>query len=451
MTRCDGGAMSAAEAKERCIRTLISGPASGVMGAVALSKWLNIRNVIAVDMGGTSFDAALVVDQEPILSAMTRVEGLPLLVPVIELSTIGAGGGSIAWVDVGGALNVGPQSAGAVPGPMCYGKGGTEPTFTDAALVSGLLDPDYFLGGEIELDPNAARNGIDTKIATPLGLSVEEAASGIVALTEAKMAALLEEMTVGKGYDPRDFTLLAYGGGGPLVASALAARLEIPRVVIPPYAATFSAWGMLTLDVVHDFARTQITSLEFLDPDSVRQTFAQLETQAHEALARERIAPENRRLLRSLDMRYEGQEHTLNIALSAEFLETLSVAQLRSLFDDRHEVAYGYRMADPAEVTVYRIRAVGLLDKPSQPSLESTGTSVDAARKGTRRANHRESGGTLEWTVYDRERLQPGHRIAGPAIIEEPTATTIVSPGKEAEVDTIGNLVLNRSTSWERE
>ena len=204
ITRCDGGVMSSTEAKERCIRTLISGPASGAMGVVALGRWLQVPNLIGTDMGGTSFDACLIVDGEPMLSSMTKVEGLPLLVPVIDLTTIGAGGGSIAWIDTGGALNVGPQSAGAVPGPICYGKGGTEPTFTDAALISGILDPEKFLGGEIALDVDAARSGIEQRVAEPLGLDLEEAASGIVALTEAKMAATLEELTIGKGLDPRE-------------------------------------------------------------------------------------------------------------------------------------------------------------------------------------------------------------------------------------------------------
>jgi N-methylhydantoinase A len=442
LTRCDGGVMSAAEAKERPIRTLISGPASGVMGAVALSHWIGVPNVIGIDMGGTSFDASLVIGHEPLLSPSARIENLPLLVPVIELATIGAGGGSIAWLDAGDALNVGPQSSGADPGPICYGRGGVEPTFTDAALVSGLIDAEYFLGGEIALDVEAARRGIATTIAAPLGLGLDDAASGIVALTEAKMAATLEELTIGKGYDPRDFDLLAFGGGGPLVASALASRLGIPRVTVPRSPATFSAWGMLTLDVVHDFARTSLSGLETLVPQDIVDRFAELEAQAQAALEREGVPPDRRTLVRFVDMRYEGQEHTLTIPLESSFFEDVSLEWLRAMFDERHSITYGYSMADPVEVTAYRIRAVGSLDKPRRPTLEQGGASAQHAQIGSRRALHRESGGELDWAIYDRDRLLAGNRLRGPAIVEEPAATTLVVPGQQLAVDELGNLIL---------
>jgi len=442
LTRCDGGVMGAAEAKERPIRTLISGPASGVMGGVALSRWMEVANLICADMGGTSFDAALVIDGEPSLSPMARIEGMPLLVPVIELATIGAGGGSIAWLDAGGSLNVGPHSAGADPGPICYGRGGTEPTFTDAAVVTGLLDPENFLGGEIGLDPKAARDGIKRKIADPLGLSVDEAASGIVALNEARMAATLEELTVGKGFDPRDFSLLAFGGGGSLVASALAGRLGIPRVIVPASPATFSAWGALTLDVVHDFARTSLAALELLSSPVVRRSFARLEKEANAALQREGISANRRVLFRSIDMRYEGQEHTLTLPLDASFLQKLDLSRLRTMFDERHAVVYGYSMADATEVTAYRVRAVGSLDKPKPPKATRGGARAAAARKGARIALHRESGGRLEWMIYDRARLKTGNRLRGPAIIEEAAATTLVAPSQELIVDELGNLVI---------
>jgi N-methylhydantoinase A len=442
LTRCDGGVMSATEAKERPIRTLISGPASGVMGGVAVSRWLGVPNVICADMGGTSFDAALIIDHEPTISASTRIEGMPLLVPVIELATIGAGGGSIAWIDDGGALSVGPQSAGAVPGPICYGKGGTEPTFTDAALASGLLDLDRFLGGEMPLDLGGAREGIDFRVAEPLGLTVEEAAAGIVTLTEAKMAATLEELTIGKGLDPRDFSLLTFGGGGSLVASALATRLGIPMVIVPPSPATFSAWGMLTLDVVHDFARTSLGNLASLDPADFAARFTELGEQARAALDRESVPAGQRLLVHSIDMRYEGQEHTLTIPLDSSFLADVDLSRLRQIFDERHSVVYGYSMADPVEVTAYRIRAVGSLDKPKKPSIQRGGESAEHALTGTRRAHHRESGGELDWAIYDRDLLQAGNRLRGPAIVEEAAATTLVSPSQELAVDELGNLVI---------
>jgi N-methylhydantoinase A len=442
LTRCDGGVMSAAEAKRRPIRTLISGPASGVMGVVALSRWLGIPNLIGADMGGTSFDASLVMDHEPTLSNLTRIGDLPLLVPVVELATIGAGGGSIAWLDSGGALNVGPQSAGAEPGPVCYGRGGSEPTFTDAALVSGLLDPDDFLGGEIKLDVEGALQAIRTRIAAPLGLSPEEAAAGIVVLTEAKMAATLEDLTVAKGHDPREFTLLAFGGGGSLVASALASRLGIPRVLVPQSPGTFSAWGMLTLDVVHDFARTSLSPLQDLDSSELAARFAQLEAQAQDALERERVPPERRAILRSLDMRYQGQEHVLTLALGDSFVETADPDSLRALFDERHRLTYGYSLRDPVELTAFRIRAVGALVKPRQVSLERGSEDATHALRGRRRAVHQESGGTLDWAVYSRPLLKAGNRLRGPAIVEEAAATTLIAPTQELVVDDLGNLII---------
>ena len=444
VTRCDGGVMGASEVPQRSVRTLISGPASGVMGAVALGHWLEAGNILAADMGGTSFDAALIVDHEPILQSVAHVDRVPLLMPVIELATIGAGGGSIAWIDTGGALEVGPQSAGAMPGPICYGNGGTEPTFTDAALASGLLDPDYFLGGEIELDRAAAEDGIREAVANPLGLSTDEASSGIVTLTEAKMAATLEEITIGKGYDPRDFTLLAYGGGGPLVASALATRLEIPTVVVPQSPATFSAWGMLTLDVVHDFLKTSVSKLESLGPGQLAEAFDQLKAKAASVLERENIPPARRQALCVVDMRYENQEHTLSVPLADETLGALKVDELRSRFDEHHRAAYGYAITDPVELVTYRVRAAGSLEKPRRPSLSSGPSSGEHALRKHRRASHRESGGDFEWAIYERERLRSGNAIRGPAIVEEPSATTLVAPGQELRVDQLGNLVITR-------
>jgi N-methylhydantoinase A len=442
ITRSDGGVMGLAEAKERSVRTLISGPASGVMGVVALGRALGLKNLVGIDMGGTSFDAALVVDGEPALQSVSSIEGFPLLMPMVEVATIGSGGGSIAWLDAGGALNVGPRSAGAEPGPMCYRRGGEEPTFTDAALVTGLIDPGNFLGGEIALDAGAAEVGIRTRIAEPLGLGVVEAASGIVALAESKMAATVEEITVGKGYDPRDFTLVAYGGGGPLLASAIADRLGIPTTIVPRSPATFSAWGMLTLDVVHDFAHTQVSLLADLVPADLHETFGGLEREAHDVLEREQVPEGDRQMFRSLDMRYEGQEHTLSIPLGKGIGERASHEELRSVFDGRHESVYGYTLAEPVEIVSYRLRAVGGLEKPRGREWEGGGAEGDA-RKASRTVIHRESGGREEWDIYERERLGRSAVVTGPAIIEEPTATTLVLPGQTARIDDFGNLVVS--------
>jgi N-methylhydantoinase A len=438
ITRSDGGVMGVDEATRRGVRTLLSGPASGVMGVAALAAALELPDVIAADMGGTSFDAALVVGGEPVIASAARIRDAPLLMPVVEMATIGSGGGSIARIDAAGALEVGPESAGAVPGPICYGRGGAEPTFTDAAVVSGLLDPGFFLGGELPIDVDAARRGIKERIAQPLGLDVVDAASGIVALAEAKMAATLEEITVGKGFDPREFTLVAYGGGGPLVANALAVRLGIPTVVVPILPGAFSAWGMLTLDLVRDYAVTRIARLDGVEAGELDATFAALEAEAEAAFDEDEVPADLRRLLRSIDMRYENQEHTLTVRAE----EHLTPEALRQAFDLRHEATYGYALRDPVEIVTYRVRGVAALDKPSHPAPRRHGGQVDRSRKGTRAATHRESGGRREWAVYDRALLDPGDVMAGPAIIEEPSATTVVLPGSAATVDRIGNLVL---------
>jgi N-methylhydantoinase A len=449
ITRSDGGVMGLAEAKERTVRTLISGPASGVMGVVALGRALGLKNLVGIDMGGTSFDAALVVDGEPALESVSSIEGFPLLMPMVEIATIGSGGGSIAWLDAGGALNVGPQSAGAEPGPLCYSRGGDEPTFTDAALVTGLIDPGNFLGGEIELDAEAAEEGVRTRIAEPLGLGVVEAAAGIVALAETKMAATVEEITVGKGYDPRDFTLVAYGGGGPLLACAIAERLGIPTTIVPRSPATFSAWGMLTLDVVHDFAYTQVSPLADLVAGQLHERFEALEREAHEVLEREQVQPRDRQMFRSLDIRYDGQEHTLSIPLANGLADSASHDELRSTFDERHQSVYGYALKEPVEIVAYRVRAVGQLEKPRGREW-TEGGEAEGALKTSRTVVHRESGGSESWDIYERERLGTDAVVRGPAIVEEPTATTLVLPGQTASIDGFGNLVVTNGAKGSR-
>jgi N-methylhydantoinase A len=442
VTRCDGGVMSAGEAKLQPVRTLISGPASGVMGCVQMSRWLELPNVIGIDMGGTSFEASIIMDGEAVTSPQTQLHDIPLLMPVVELATIGAGGGSIAWIDSGGAMNVGPHSAGADPGPICYGTGGLEPTVTDAAVVSGLLDPKKFLGGDMRLDVEAARSGIKERIADRLNISVAEASTGIFALAQAKMGATLEEMTIKKGLDPRKFVLLAYGGGGPLVACALADQHSIPTVLVPLSPGTFSAWGALCLDVVHDFSATSVTPLEMLDPARFAETFLHLSEQAQKVLARERIPPAQRRLLLSIDMRYEGQEHVLSVPVEEGFAIQLDRKQLRSLFDARHLAAYGYTTTDEAEVTTYRVRAVGVLSKPERRSVEAASGTGESARVGSRHVKHAGSEGEYEYAIYDRVRLKAGHKVRGPAIIEEMTSTTVVPATRELIVDELGNLII---------
>lgn len=442
ISRCDGGVMSAEAAQRRPVRTLISGPASGVMGCVQMSRWLELPNVIGIDMGGTSFEASVITGGEAVTTPSTEIHGYPLLVPVVELATIGAGGGSIAWIDSAGAMEIGPQSAGADPGPICYGRGGTEPTVTDAALVSGLLDPGRFLGGDMRLDHEAARRGIEEKIANPLGVSVAEAATGIFEVAEVKMAATLEEVTVKKGFDPRQFTILAYGGGGPLVACSLADRLSAPTVLVPPSPGTFSAWGALTLDVVHDFAATAVAPLDDLEHDELRNAFARLCEEADNELAREAVPRDRRSLLLSIDMRYDGQEHVLSVVVGDGLGGELDSLRLRQMFDERHNAAYGYTTADPIEVTAYRVRAVGALGKPRRSELEAADHGDEATPSARRRVTDFRGGDLRDYAIYDRALLKAGHRFTGPAIVEEATSTTVVPEAREVVVDRFGNLLI---------
>jgi N-methylhydantoinase A len=357
-----------------------------------------------------------------------------MLLPMIDLATIGAGGGSVAWIDGAGGLNVGPQSAGAIPGPACYERGGEEPTFSDAALVTGLL-PNSLLGGEMSLSVAAAEAAILEHVARPMGLQVKRAASGIVALIETKMAGTLEEITIGNGHDPRDFTLFAYGGGGPVVASALADLLGVRTIVVPRHPGVFSAWGMQTLDVVHEFSRTSVALLN--EQADVLAPFEEAIQDATERLERERIPADARVLLRFIELRYDGQEHTLLVPVSSDSVDTLSES-----FERMHERMYGFRLERPVEIVGYRVRAIGQLPKPAVPTVgrSADGTADPVAH---RTVDHWTSTTqNRRWPVYDRASMGAGATLDGPAIIEEMTATTVVTPGRSLRVDDWGNLVI---------
>lgn len=442
ITSSDAGVMGVEEARQRTLRTLVSGCASGIAGAATVGKAQGWPNMIAIDMGGTSFDAGVVRDGAAAMSPKSEVAGFEFLIPMVELATIGAGGGSIAWIDSVGGLAVGPRSAGAEPGPACYGRGGEEATFTDAALLTGLL-PEQLLGGGMKLLRERAQEAVTETVAKPLALDTIEAASGIVALVEAKMARTIEEITIGRGADPRDHILFAYGGGGPLVAAALASELAIPTVVVPPHPGVFSAWGMQTLDIVHDFSSTVVKELP--RDAATRLEIPELEAlaaSAHETLEREHVAIERRLLLPSLELRYDGQEHSLEIPIANP--ADLTSAYVRDHFTAAHERAYGFTLDDAIEMVACRLRAVGLLTKPRLGRAEGqNNATARAASVGERLVTHRSSGTRAAvWPVFQRTILQPGTHLDGPAIIEEQTSTTLVLPGWSATVDGSGNLVL---------
>jgi N-methylhydantoinase A len=434
LARSGGGTLTAEAAKRAPVHTILSGPAGGLIGATHVAGETGHPDLISVDLGGTSLDACVVEGGAPAVEYEASLEHLPVVIPVYDIRTIGAGGGSIAWLD-GELLKVGPQSAGADPGPMCYGRGGEEPTVTDAALALGYLDPEAFLGGEMGLDGDAARRGIEG-IAGPLGMSTLEAARGVYDVTLAKMVGAIREITVEKGLDPRDFSVLAYGGAGPMVVPLLGRETGIARVVVPQAPSVFSAWGMLNADVMHDVSRTEVALLSGLELDELEGMFGPLEEEARDALEADGFGREEARVERSVDMRYHGQEHTVEVPAG----DLASVEELAARFEERHESRYGHVMGDPPQVVHLRVRGVGLLEKP--PLERAAGSAGGGSRVGAREAYCFARGEVVEFGVHDRAVLGPGDAVEGPAIVREPTTTVVLQSDQRAEVDDFGQLVI---------
>ncbi|MEV0158658.1 N-methylhydantoinase A [Nonomuraea fuscirosea] len=439
MTRSGGGAMTAQAAREQPVSLILSGPAGGVIGAAALSRLLDEPNLITIDMGGTSLDASLILDHEPVLYQGAEFEGLPINTPSLYIHTIGAGGGSIAWLDEADALQVGPQSAGAAPGPASYGRGGTAPTFTDAALVLGHLGSDSPLGGKLALDRELADKALQP-IATRLGLATEALARGVVQISTMKIMGAVRAITVELGRDPKDFALLSFGGGGGLVAVEVARELGISTVIVPPGQGAFSAFGMLLADVQHDFARTAVTPLATLDAADADAVYREMEAAAVEQLESEGFGPDRRALTRTLDVRYQGQEHSVTVAFPDD--PATFAAAVASAFAELHERQYGHTMDDPVEVTTLRLRATGTVDKPELPTVAER-SSGEPRPAGTRRVYLSPDEPAVEYRVYTREELLAGDRVAGPAVITEHTATSVIHAGDSLRVGRYGELVIS--------
>jgi len=453
-----GGVFTFAAASEKPVFMVESGPAAGVIAAAYLGSTLGYQNILSFDMGGTTAKAGLIQDGTPRVTkdyevgataqsgaGRARGSGYPIRTPVIDLVEIGAGGGSIAWVDSGGALRVGPQSAGADPGPVCYGKGGTQPTITDANLVLGRLNPHYFLGGEIVLDVEKARAAILGQCAQPLGLDLIAAAHGIVEIANAAMVNALRLVSVQRGYDPRDFVLIAFGGAGPVHANRLAAETDIPTTLIPMSPGITSAMGLLVTDLKHDYATTFIRRVDQLDTRAVTDVFARMESSGRASLLRDSIAAGNMEFVRQADMRYVGQSFELTIPLSANADITPGVVtQVLAQFHEAHERAYGFNApGEPVELVNLRLTAVGKIGKPQLREL-LPGGEEGSGEKGRRQVYFAERGGFVDCPIYDRYHLRFGAVIAGPAIVEEFDSTTVIHPGYVARVDRFGNMMLTR-------
>ena len=442
LTRSGGGAMTVESAKEQPVHLVLSGPAGGVIGASALSSLIDAKNLITLDMGGTSLDASLIVDGQTQVDTDATFESFPISLPILDIKTIGAGGGSIGWIDEGGHLQMGPQSAGAMPGPACYGKGGQQPTFTDAALTVGYLDPTNFLGGEIALESELARRAIHEQLANPLGLALNQVAAGMLRMSEAKITGAIREISIERGFHPGDFALLAFGGGGGFVAAGVARELELPTVIIPPGPANFSALGMLMVDVVHDFSQTLVTDLQDVDLSALSAAYTTLEHQGARALEQDGFRGTDRQLVRSAELRYQGQEHTVNISIPGHEITSSDLTQIITAFNESHRIQYGHRTDDPIEIVTLRLRAIGLLPRPQLPKIAAGTGRVDTAQKGNRPVYQPDLDQVLDYVVYDRRQLYGADRIVGPAIIEEPTSTTILHTNDEMTVGEYGELVI---------
>jgi len=455
----NGGVMTSASAKARPVYMVESGPAAGVIAAGAIAAPYGYRNVMSFDMGGTTAKVGLIQDGQLRLSTEIEVGaqsvtplgegrggGYPIRTPVIDLVEVGAGGGSEAWIDAGGALRVGPRSAGARPGPACYGRGGTTPTITDANLVLGRLNPAFFLGGEMALDTEAARRAIAERVATPLRLDPLAAAAGIVEIANAHMIGAMRLVSVQRGYDPRDFVLVAFGGAGPLHANALARELGIPAVLVPLNPGIASAVGMLMTDLRHEFVTTRRMRLDTLTPATLEALFTDFLAEGAARLDRDGVPASDRQMRRSVDLRYHGQSFELSITVPPGTLSAADVARLRAEFDAAHERAYGYAAPEDAvELVNVRLAAIGMTPRPRRAPLPAGSRDPGGALSGTREVWFAEIGGWRRTNVFDRTKLLGGNVIAGPAIVEGHDASTLVHPGWEAAVDQHGNLMVRPS------
>jgi N-methylhydantoinase A len=451
-----GGVFGAGAAARKPVFMVESGPAAGVIASANLGTVIGTDDVISFDMGGTTAKVGLIQGGTPSVTkdysvgshASAGVGGLslsgyPVRTPVIDLVEIGAGGGSIAWVDSGGMLRVGPRSAGADPGPVCYRQGGTEPTVTDANVVLGRLNPAYFLGGEIALDVEGARRAIAERCAEPLGLNVVEAANGIVEIANAAMVNALHLISVQRGYDPRDFVLVGFGGAGPVHANAIQRDCEVPTLVVPQAPGIFSATGLLGTDLKRDSSLTLLRPLEDLDVEEIEGAFAGLEETGAAELAREEMPRERIAFVRQVDMRYVGQSFELTIPLAEGAFDIAQSGALRERFHAEHDRVYGFSApAEAVELVSLRLTTVGRIEKLPLRALERfEGT---PAPKEHRQVFFAEAGGFVECPIHDRYALGAGASFAGPAVVEELDSTVVVHPGFGVEIDDVGNLLIRR-------
>lgn len=435
-----GGSLTTGVVKKIPVQIIESGPAAGVLAATHIGRLTDHGKIISFDMGGTTAKAGLVENHEPRTVSRFQAGEWLLGVPSLDLIEIGSGGGSIAWIDETGMLKVGPQSAGADPGPACYATGGALPTVTDADVVLGWLNPEFFLGGKMKLDGAAAGKAIQNEIAEPLGLDLVKAADGIVKIVNSHMVEALRLVTVARGEDPREFAMVAFGGCGPVHAAKLAEELRIAKVIVPPAPGVASAMGLLVSDLKRDYIRSRVADLADVDVAAVQATFAALQKTALDEMTGEKIPAETIRFERALELRYAIQKYELAIPIANNAISAADKALWREAFDQRHEAQYGTRADDQrVEIVNYRVTARVLLPKPKAKILPPLGENATAALKNLRRAYF---DGWVDCPVYDRGKLGNGNRMDGPAIIEQVDSTIVIHAGQSAEVDCFGNVII---------
>ena len=435
----NGGVITSWTARSLPVRTVMSGPAGGVVGAQFIASRMGLRDVATIDIGGTSSDMGVISDGLARTVDQSAVEGWPIMAPTIEILAIGAGGGGIAWVDAGGALRVGPQSAGARPGPACYGLGGTEPTVSDACVALNRLNPDYFLAGEMTLDRGAAERAIRERIAEPLGMEVADAAEGVLRVVTANMNKAIRSILIARGFDIRSFTLMAFGGAGGMVAGELLDIGDVQRLVVPSNPGAVSAVGMLATDLRHDFAQSSVQPLAGVAWGEVERSLRHLRNLGAKRLRSDGVADDAMRFDDALDLRYVGQDYYLRVYLD---IDDLDGARIRADFDRLHEHTYGF--ANPefeVEMVNARVFALGTFERPRLPEIAPRGAAGEPLETKARRQVFF-GGAFVDTAIYDVTALRAGDEIAGPCIVEDPRSTIVVMSGQTAAVDRFRNLAI---------
>ncbi|MBL09478.1 MAG: methylhydantoinase [Acidiferrobacteraceae bacterium] len=435
--RSGGGAMTADAAKLSPTNTIMSGPAGGIAGAEYFADLLDLDNLITFDVGGTSLDVCKIDNGIPATAFEATIENHPLLIPVYDIRSIGAGGGSIAWIEEG-ILKVGPHSAGAEPGPICYARGGQEPTVTDAALTLGYINSERFLAGGMQLDPSASQVGIENKLAIPLSMSKLAVAAGIFDIMLAKTVGAVRQITVERGKDPAESSLLGFGGAGPMLAPLVAYELGISKVIIPPVPSGFSAWGMLNADIVDDYSLTLVTLIDDILLEELESHFAELENEALRSLTHQGISDKRVLLMRQLELRYLGQEHALGISVG----RPVDFSLIHEVFTEEHQNRYGHTMEAPIQVVNLRVRGIGQFSRPKlseMPENSNLKISASSSKQAFCFVNRQ----FMQFSIYERSELARGGSIAGPALIDEGTSVTVIHSNQVLSVDRYGSLIIS--------